>query len=218
LLHRVEHGWDPISLEYAERYSDFEWTHLDSALVERLANLCGGLSGKRVLDLGGGAAQYSVLFAKMGAHVVWHDVSRQYQRIASERAKKSGAKLEFSLGHMEEASKFGWDSFDLVFCRICWYYSRGDRSFARLIYRLIKPGGIGHIQCHTAEFSKPKGFRRLQHELNARLWWKIGHPVPPHGRIASLMHRYKISYMEADYRSRKTDIVTFVKSFSPTTR
>ena len=212
LVHRVQDGWDPISPEHAEQYSDLEWTQVDTSLVKKLSDFAGGLEGKRVLDLGGGPGQYSVLFAKSGARVTWHDVSRQYERIARRRAEANQTELEFSLGYLEETAKFGPNSFDLVFCRISWYYCRSDRSFARLIYTLIKPGGVGHVQCHTAAFSKPKGLRRLQHELNARLWWKIGHPVPPHGRIADLIHRYPISYLELDYKCEERDVVTFVKS------
>jgi len=214
LLHRVEDGWDPISSEYAERYSALESACLDTRVIQRLSDLAGGLNGKRVLDLGGGPGQYSVLFAKSGADVVWHDVSRQYEKIARQRAQLNECKVEFSLGYLEDASKFRANSFDLLFCRICWLYSRGDRSFAKLIYRLVKPGGIGHIQCHTAAFSKPRGLRWLQHELNARLWWKVGHPVPPHGRIENLIRRFPVSQVDVDYSSEDADVVTFVKANS----
>jgi SAM-dependent methyltransferase len=183
--------------------------------VSRLDSLSGGLAGKHVLDFGGGPGQYSVLFAKSGARVTWHDVSRQYEKIARKRAEDCGVSLDFSLGYLEEARKFGRNCFDLVFCRVCWYYGRSDRAFGRLLYSLVKPGGIGYIECNTPVFSNPRGIRRLQHWLNAYFWWKIGHPMPPHGRIAKLIHKYPVAHMELDYSSAESDVITFVKSKTP---
>jgi SAM-dependent methyltransferase len=212
LLCRVEKGWDPISPEYAKEYDEFASREIDTALVKRLDSLAVGLAGKRVLDLGGGPGHYSVLFAKRGARVTWHDISRQYEQIARQHAALHGVSLDFSLGYLEEAKKFGPNSFDLIFCRVCWYYCRSDRSFGRLVYSLIKPGGIGYIECDTPAFSKRRGVRRLQQWLNTCLWWKIGHPLPPHGRIAKLIQKRPVMHMELDYSSAASDVVTFVKS------
>jgi 2-polyprenyl-3-methyl-5-hydroxy-6-metoxy-1,4-benzoquinol methylase len=211
LLHRVDAGWDPIPREYAEQYAQRVWNSKSEALVDKLATLTKGLKDKRVLDLGGGPGQYSVLFAQRGAQVVWHDVSREYQRIARTRAMASGVSLEFSLGYLEAARKFGPDSFDVVFSRVCWYYCRSDRSFARLLYSLVKPGGIGYIECNTSTHYKPLGFRKLQDWLNTYFWWKIGHPMPPHGRIARLIQKYPVTYLELDYSSELFDIILFTK-------
>lgn len=69
LLHRVESGWDPISAEYAEQYAEAAWREERLAIIDRVEALSLGLAGKRVLDLGSGAGQCSVLFAQRGAHV-----------------------------------------------------------------------------------------------------------------------------------------------------
>jgi 2-polyprenyl-3-methyl-5-hydroxy-6-metoxy-1,4-benzoquinol methylase len=209
LLHRYEDGWDPISPEYANEYASLVPGGINMTLLD---NLSGGLAGKRVLDLGGGPGHYSVLLAKRGARVTWHDVSREYEKIARKHAEDCGVSLDFSMGYLEEAAKFGDNPFDLVFCRVCWNYCRSDRSFSRLVYRLIKPGGIGYIECNNTAFANPRGFLRLQYWLNRYVWWKIGHPLPPHGRIAKLMQKYPVTFMELDYNSDKSDIVTFVKS------
>jgi 2-polyprenyl-3-methyl-5-hydroxy-6-metoxy-1,4-benzoquinol methylase len=212
LFHRVQNGWDPISTGYAEAYNNLVSSGIDTILVNRLDSLAGGLAGKRVLDLGAGPGHYSVLFAKCGARVTWHDISRQYERIARRHAALHEVSLDFSLGYLEEARRFRQNSFDLVFCRVCWYYCRSDRAFSRLLYSLVKPGGIGYVECNTPAFSKPRGFRQLQHWLNAYFWWKVGHPMPPHGRIAKLISNYPLTYLELDYSSSEGDIVTFVKS------
>lgn len=212
LFHRVENGWDPISPVYAGQYDQVASSQLDRSLISRLAALSGGLAGKRVLDLGGGPGHYTVLFAELGAQATWHDVSREYQRLAQRRAEACGVTLQFSLGYLEDAAKFGENCFDLVFCRVCWYYSRSDRAFARLLHSLVRPGGLGYVECNTPAFARAKGIRRLQYWLNNHLWWKIGHPMPPRGRIAGLLQNYENDYLELDYRSDLRDIVLFIKA------
>ncbi len=211
-LHRVQDGWDPIPAAYAQKYAAMAWSQARLSVVDLVENELSGLKGKRVLDLGGGPGQYSVLFAQRGAQVTWHDISREYAVIARNRAHSASASIDFSIGYLEDAKRFCPETFDLVFCRVCWYYARSDRAFARLLYSLIKPGGVGYVACNTPAFSQPKGARRLQYWLNRRLWWKIGHPMPPHGRIASLLQKYPITRMTLDYSSDREDIVLFVKA------
>ncbi|HYM79475.1 MAG TPA: class I SAM-dependent methyltransferase [Candidatus Dormibacteraeota bacterium] len=211
LLHRVENGWDPISTSYASSYAEFAWNERTPGIVEDLDSRLGGLAGKRVLDLGGGPGQYSILFAQRGADVTWHDISREYQAIAREHAAAARVSINFSIGYLEDASCFSGESFDLLFCRVCWYYGRSDRHLARLVYSLIKPGGVGYIECNTPAFSRPRGWRKVQYWLNEYLWVKIGHPMPPHGRIASLLQLRDISQMTLDYSSHLRDIVIFTK-------
>jgi len=139
-------------------------------------------------------------------------VSREYETIARERAAVAGVTIRYSMGYLEDASRFQSEPFDLLFCRVCWYYGRSDRQMARLIYSLVKPGGVGYIECNTPSFSRPRGCRRLQYWMNQYLWLKIGHPMPPHGRIAGLLQRRDIAEMTVDYSSDLRDIVVFTKS------
>lgn len=211
LFHRVEGGWDPISAKYAREYDERVSRELDEGFVYSLAELCGGVAGKRVLDLGAGPGHFSVLFAKLGAEVTWHDPSREYQNIARTRAEVNRVFLNFSLGYLEDAKKFGENSFDLVFCRVCWYYCRNDRAFGRLVYGLLKPGGLGYIESNIANVSLRTGVRRFQTWMNSRLWVKIGHPFPPRGRIEKLIRRRPVTFVKTDYCSQEKDVVIFQK-------
>jgi SAM-dependent methyltransferase len=212
LLHRVENGWDPISSHYAASYAEMAWSERSLEFARELESRVGSFSGRRVLDLGGGPGQYSVLFAQRGAEVTWHDVSREYEAIARARAAAAGLSLNFSLGYLEDAARLGEQPFDLVFCRVCWYYGRSDRRFARLVYSLVKPGGVGYVECNTPRFSRPQGWRRWQYWLNEHLWLKVGHPMPPHGRIAGLLQRYELQGLTLDYSSPLRDTVIFTKA------
>jgi SAM-dependent methyltransferase len=212
LFHRVEDGWDPVTSGYASSYAEYAWNECSPKLIEDLEIRLGGFAGKGVLDLGGGPGQYSVLFAQKGADVTWHDVSREYESIARERAAAAGVTLRLSLGYLEDSRRFREQQFDLVFCRVCWCYARSDSAFSRLVYSLIKPGGVGYIECNTPGFSQPRGWRKLQYWLNSYLWFKVGHPMPPHGRIAKLVQRHRVSHLTLDYSSPLRDIVVFTKA------
>lgn len=211
LLHRPEKGWDPIAPEYAERYAAAEWEKMDDTLINELEQRIGALQGKRVLDLGGGPGEYTVAFAQRGAKVTWHDISHNYLRIARRHAAEAGVDVEFSLGYMEEARKFVTRPFDLVFNRVCWYYCRNDREFARLVHDLVKPGGAAYIDTNNTAFATITGRRRIIYFLNGWLGWKIGHPFPPRGRVAALLNKRLIDYMTVDYTSASNDKVFLVR-------
>ena len=139
-------------------------------------------------------------------------MSREYESIARQRATAAGVTVRFSLGYLEDARRFRHQPFELVFCRVCWYYARSDRAFGRLVYSLIQPGGLGYVECITPAFSRPSGWRKVQYWLNNHLWFKVGHPTPPHGRIARLFQRHPVIGMTLDYSSPLRDIVVFTKA------
>jgi 2-polyprenyl-3-methyl-5-hydroxy-6-metoxy-1,4-benzoquinol methylase len=211
-LHRPEHGWDPVPAQYASEYSSRVDARFDDGLLDSIEARIGSLRGRRILDLGGGPGQYTVALARRGASVVWHDVSRAYLDIAQARAAANQVAVQFSVGYLEEAGRFRNAPFDFIFCRVCWYYCRNDRRFARLIYSLLKPGGAAYIDCNTPAFARARGLRSLQLFLNRALGIKIGHPYPPHGRIARLFHALPVDKLLADYSSEWNDRVLFVKS------
>lgn len=215
LLHRPERGWDPIPAGHARWYAEEQWRLFDVARVDDLERRLGGLRGKRVLDLGGGPGQFSVAFARRGAEVTWHDISRRYLEVASEKARQAGVTLGFSLGYLEEAGKFLAEPFDLVFCRICWRYCRNDRQFARLVYGLTAPGGAGYVDSGIGPGAKPALWRRIQFGLNAGCNWKIGHPDPPRGRLAGLFQGFPMESLEADYSAAENDRIFFITKLKP---
>ena len=166
-LYRPEKGWDPVPREHARRYADAEWEKLDESCLDKIEEWLGVFEGKRVLDLGGGPGQFSVAMARRGARVTWHDVSRIYQQFAEEKARRAGVSISWSLGYLDEALRLGEGGFDLVFNRICWYYAISDRDFSRVVWRLLKGGGVGYIDSNNASFNHGK--MSLSMRLRTRL-------------------------------------------------
>jgi SAM-dependent methyltransferase len=212
---RPEAGWDPVPSEHAIRYADNEWNSINTSLLDELAVRIGGFSGKRVLDLGGGPGQYTVAFAQRGADVTWHDISRTYRDIAQRKASEHGVsnRVRFSLGYLDSAPDLLGQQFDLVFNRICWYYGFSDRGFAKVIYRLVAPGGYAYVDTNHSGFRRNELSRnaRFRTWLNEHLAIKIGHPFPPHGRAAKMLLRYPMGLVIIDYRSPLNDRIFFQK-------
>ncbi|MGQ9791794.1 MAG: class I SAM-dependent methyltransferase [Armatimonadota bacterium] len=211
---RPEKGWDPVPAQYAIEYASRAWSSLDESIVMELDEKIGGLEGKQVLDLGAGAGQYSVAFAKRGASVTWYDVSRNYLQIAQQKSKEARVDITFSLGYMDEAPQILRKQFDLVFNRGCFSYGWSDASFVSVIYKLVRPGGYAYIETNNSSF----GGDRLSPAIRFRVWLnaamgiKIGHPHPPRGRIPAFLLRYPLRQMIVDYSEPYVDRIFIQKA------
>jgi 2-polyprenyl-3-methyl-5-hydroxy-6-metoxy-1,4-benzoquinol methylase len=218
MFHRPENGWDPVPNAHAVQYGANEWSVVNDALLDEIEEWVGGFEGKRILDLGGGPGQYSVAFAKRGGDVTWHDVSNIYQSMAKEKAKEFAVsdKIHFSLGYLDEALNQLPAPYDFVFNRICWNYGFSDDSFAKIVYGMVRPGGFCYVDTTHSGFKRNQlstsGLFRTW--LNDSIAIKIGHPYPPHGRLARLFLRYPMKRLAIDYRSSFNDRILFEKSES----
>jgi SAM-dependent methyltransferase len=137
--------WDRQSDEYQERHEEFigrpeprwgMWQVPESEL-----QALGDVAGKDVLELGCGAAQWSILLARRGACAVGLDNSERQLEHARERMAAAG--LDFPLVHAAAESILLPDaSFDVVFC------DHGAMTFADPLLvvpevaRLLRPGGL----------------------------------------------------------------------------
>lgn len=111
--------WDRTSDEYQERHREFinrpelrwgVWQIPESEL-----KVLGDVAGKDVLELGCGAAQWSILLAKQGARPVGLDNSERQLEHARDAMAEAG--VEFPLVHAAaEAVPLPDESFDVVFC------------------------------------------------------------------------------------------------------
>lgn len=103
--------------------------------LQRLPNL----SGSRVLDIGVGEGQSSVLLARAGAQVTGIDVSGEALERARELARRCGVQPEF-LRMAGEELHFPDASFDAILCMSAYHHMDLDRA-TREFVRVLRPGG-----------------------------------------------------------------------------
>jgi SAM-dependent methyltransferase len=213
---RPERGWDPVRPNVAQAYADAEWSKFEESAIDFIERWTGPLRGQRVLDLGGGPGQYSVAFARRGAHVTWHDVSATYEGIARRKVREHGVGelVSFSVGYLDDAPRGDGPGFDLVFNRICWNYGRSDAGLARAVFDAVRPGGWGYVDTTISSFQLDtlSASARWRTALNARTGIKIGHPLPPRGRVAGLLLAMQPARTLVDYSSAWNDRILFQRA------
>ena len=109
-------------------------------LPERKLRLLGDVRGKDILELGCGAARWSIALIRAGARVVSLDLSPRRLEQARELAQEAGVELRLVEASAEDVP-LPDQSFDVVFC------DHGAMSFADPyrtvpeVARLLRPGG-----------------------------------------------------------------------------
>ncbi|TCC92725.1 class I SAM-dependent methyltransferase [Pedobacter hiemivivus] len=212
---RPEKGYDPVPLAYAAGYTDFEFKKIDTELVNKIGIFSDGFTNKTLLDLGGGPGQYSIEFAKQGAAVTWHDISKNYLDIASQKSKTEDVDIKFSLGYLESAK----GKYDILFNRICWYYCFNDYKFADLIVSLVNDGGYGYIIVNNenwlfSKIKKEKLVKKIYLSLN--YWFneifdiKFIHIHPSHKKLKKVFSKFNFSYLNVERENLNT-VISFKK-------
>ena len=206
LLHDPRRGWDPVSSEYAGKYG--QQVACDEELVSQFERALDGLPGKRVVDLGSGPGQFAAEFARRGADVTCIDVSANYLSLAAARFQAAGLSATFVAGYMDQVNRLTGGGFDGAFSHVSWYYCMNDVCFAKRIVQSLRPGGVAFIRANTGAFEPIRSRRRrLVYWLNDNLLWKVGHPHPPRGRIASVFERIGDCKVEVAYSEPTADVV-----------
>lgn len=137
--------WDRQSDEYQQRHKEFigrpeprwgVWQIPESEL-----GVLGEVSGQDVLELGCGAAQWSILLARQGARVVGLDNSAR--QLEHARELMAQAEVEFPLVHSSaEAVPLPDESFDVVFCDHGAFTFADPYKVVPEAARLLRPGGL----------------------------------------------------------------------------
>ena len=150
---RSQAMWDSFSDEYQKTHggqlADSGGNAWGTAQVpESELQVLGDVAGADVLELGCGAAQWSIALAKRGGRMVGLDVSAR--QLAHARRLMTEAGVDFPLVHASaEDVPLPDASFDIVFC------DHGAMTFADPyrtvpeVARLLRPGGIFAFNHHS---------------------------------------------------------------------
>jgi SAM-dependent methyltransferase len=102
--------------------------------------LCGDVRGKRVLDLGCGAGENAIAFAKQAAHVIAVDVSAGQLRLARKLADAAEVRVEWHQSDAADLAFLRADSIDVAFAAgLLGEVDDVDRLL-RQVQRVLRPG------------------------------------------------------------------------------
>jgi SAM-dependent methyltransferase len=136
--------WDRSAADYQELHADqlrggLEWGVW--SVPEARLNVLGDVAGKDVLELGCGAAQWSLALARSGARVTGIDLSDEQLRFARDEARRAGVELDLVCGNAER-TPFEDASFDVVFCDHGAMTFADPRQTVPEAARLLRTGGL----------------------------------------------------------------------------
>ncbi|MCI4364691.1 MAG: class I SAM-dependent methyltransferase [Thermoplasmata archaeon] len=151
LWERDARAYERRNAETLERGDPMGWGMWH--LPERKLRILGDFRGKDVLELGCGAARWSVALAQRGAHVVGLDFSAA--RLEQARAEMRAGKVDFPLVEASaESVPLPSARFDIVFCDWGAVTFTDPYRTVPEVARLLRPGGL-------FAFSNSSPFRTL---------------------------------------------------------
>jgi len=138
-------GWNFRSGSYqraiggANAYGDVMWG--PNRYREDHIGVLGDARGKKVLEIGCGAAQFGIELAKRGARVTGIDLSAEQLRHARANIKAAGVDYRLERGDAEDLSRFRGGTFDIVASDFAVGFMDLDRLLPE-VKRVLKPGGF----------------------------------------------------------------------------
>jgi 2-polyprenyl-6-hydroxyphenyl methylase / 3-demethylubiquinone-9 3-methyltransferase len=132
LAHR---WWDPTS--------EFKPLHdINPLRLAYIAERCGGLQGKRAVDVGCGGGILAEAMAGQGAHVTGIDLSDKALGVARLHQLESGAHVDYRLIAAEALAVECAGQFDVVTCMELLEHVPNPASTIAACAQLARPGGI----------------------------------------------------------------------------
>ncbi|RPJ52100.1 MAG: class I SAM-dependent methyltransferase [Chloroflexi bacterium] len=110
------------------------------------------VSGKMVLCLASGGGKQSAAFGVLGAQVHVLDLSAEMLARDRQAADHYGYPVDLQHGDMRDLSRFADRSFDIVFQAYSINFVPDPRPVFREVARVIRPGGLYHLQFHNPFF------------------------------------------------------------------
>jgi hypothetical protein len=128
--------------------------------------------------------------------------------MVEKRMQSGGLRANLLLGYMDDLTCLTSGGFDGVFSNVSWYYCMNDLRFAKRILAALKPGGVALVRTSIERPGEKRSrVRDLVYWLNRRLYFKVGHPLPPRGRVAFAFRRLGGCDVDVDYTNPGADLV-----------
>lgn len=132
LAHR---WWDPLS--------EFRPLHdINPLRLDYIDRQTGGLTAKRVLDVGCGGGILSEAMARRAADVTGLDLSEKALKVAQLHALESGTRIDYRLQGVEDFAAANAGTFDVVTCMEMLEHVPDPAQTVAACAELLRPGGL----------------------------------------------------------------------------
>ena len=132
----AHHWWDPDSAMFGPLH------RLNPLRLEWLERAAGGVSGKRIVDVGCGGGILSEALAARGAGVVGIDLGEKALGVAKLHQLESGSTVDYRLVSAEALAAEMPASFDVVTCMELLEHVPDPAAIVAACGALAKPGGM----------------------------------------------------------------------------
>jgi len=132
----AHHWWDPDSAMFGPLH------RLNPLRLEWVERAAGGVSGKRIVDVGCGGGILSEALAARGASVVGVDLGEKALGVAKLHQLESGSTVDYRLVSAEVLAGEMRASFDVVACMELLEHVPDPAAIVAACGALAKPGGI----------------------------------------------------------------------------
>ena len=146
-------SWDAAADDWIAHADTSDYQNL--FLQPRMLALAGGVSGRRVLDLGCGEGSYSRALAGRGAQVTGVDGSARLIEAARERAAAAGLDIDYRCMNASALAGIEDGSFDLVVAAMIFMNVEDYAGSIREAYRVLASGGELSMSITHPCFSAP---------------------------------------------------------------
>ena len=162
-------AWDQYAPEYvAQMALPTDVAHYGSDIgTEADFRLLGDLKGKRVVELGCGAAHNSIAFAKQGAIAIGVDASVEMLAIGRRLCDREEVRVELRHSDMADLAFLRADSVDLVFSSCAFGFVEDLSRVFRQVHRVLRTGAplvfsLPHPAYHMIDGDDPEQPPRIR--------------------------------------------------------
>jgi 2-polyprenyl-6-hydroxyphenyl methylase/3-demethylubiquinone-9 3-methyltransferase len=131
----AHHWWDPESAMFGPLH------RMNPLRLEWIDRMSGGVSGKRVVDVGCGGGILAEAMAARGAVVLGIDLGEKALGVAKLHKLESGAQVDYRLVSAEALAAESPAAFDVVTCMEMLEHVPDPAAVVRACATLAKPGG-----------------------------------------------------------------------------
>jgi len=136
----LKKSWNRIAKSYQ---TEFFGTYGASKITTKPMDFVGNVKGKKIIEVGSGAGQNSIIFAQRGAVATAIDFSEKQINYGRLLAKKHKVDVNFIVGDLNNLEKyFEKNKFDIAFSTYTFQYIENLDKLLHAVNRILKKNGL----------------------------------------------------------------------------